>query len=481
MSTDNIDIEKLTRLAEKHRRSHIAQDYANFYRPTDDIFGDATGTDDNGRPSVGDLQMVTQRRLGLAWRATRIPARDAIRNDFHWEDEAGHEQERPEIFRFMIETDLKNQMESWVYYALCFGTGFLMKYWGSDDAFDEPPPDEIPPKRFKAFSPAFLQPQNVFESRGIDYDEEIWHFIGGSLNPTRIHRDRVEVFSPFPVEGHWRGIAALEPCWYSLMCYYQLIIHATRGVAKWGNIVAALKMGNNQAGKKEFEAWLELMEEFRANDFWLIGREDELQFLNAKVGQGISEIAEFLKEDIAAATGIPLNQLFGRAVSGGIGGEGALTSERNYMHHLANIQMSVNDDLIRVLDMAGFDVEGVRPVWNLSLQKTHQQKLVERQLEIQTEMMEMQLEAMQENVEQMEIQTSMLRTQEEIFARSPDQIMEHAPERVASNEGGNEQDFLPPSRDDWRALRERNEEILAQNRAILQAIQDTMKLGVGNQ
>jgi hypothetical protein len=104
-----------------------------------------------------------------------------------------------------------------------------------------------------------------------------------------------------------------------------------------------------------------------------------------------------LKEDISAGTFIPLNFLFGRAESGGIGGEGALTAERSYLQVISNIQKSFSDDILFRFGKWGFDVAGLDIRWNLSLQKTREQELKEQ--------------AMEEQLKQLKINTSMLRLQ----------------------------------------------------------------------
>jgi uncharacterized protein (UPF0335 family) len=232
----------------------------------------------------------------------------------------------------------------------------------------------------------------------LDYEQEEWEFTGGLINSQTIHRDRINVLTTRPVAGSWRGISVFEPIWLSLMCYFQAIIFLTKGIAKWGNAVPILKMGNSEVDDTAFENWLDLMIEYQANYFYLIGKDDELDFKNAKLGQGMSEYIEFLKEDISSGLGIPLNFLFGRSVSGGIGGEGALTAERNYMQTIANVQKQISDDVVAVVKSCGFDVEGLRPSWNLALQKTSEQ-------EIREQMMQTQLEILKEQLEQMRNQT----------------------------------------------------------------------------
>jgi hypothetical protein len=167
-------------------------------------------------------------------------------------------------------------------------------------------------------------------------------------------------------------------------------------------------MGNSEVDDTAFENWLDLMIEYQANYFYLIGKEDELEFKNAKLGQGMSEYIEFLKEDISAGLGIPLNFLFGRSVSGGIGGEGALTAERNYMQTIANVQKSISDDVLRIVSDCGFNVDGLRLSWNLALQKTSEQRKREKMMDLQNEILEEQLKQMRTQTEMQEQQKAEL-------------------------------------------------------------------------
>jgi len=410
---------KLKDYADGIRKQSRLNDFQNYYKPTDDIYGSGgSGTGD--RPSFEEMRSVAQRRLGVGWRATKMVAGDVVRNQFKFVDYRDKKVEKPEIFKWMMKSDFFNQLEDLLYYERTYGVAFLVKYYSSNDDLSTKPPNK-PPKKFQALPPVYLSPTNLWDTNMLDYEQEEWEFTGGLLNSQTIHKDRIYVLTTRPVAGSWRGISVFEPIWLPLMCYFQALIYLTKGIAKWGNAVPILKMGDSEVNKKAFDEWLDLMIEYQANYFYLIGKEDDLQFANAKLGQGMTEYIEFLKEDISSGVGITLNFLFGRSVSGGIGGEGALTSERNYMQTLANVQRSISDDVLAIVRDSRFDVEGLQVSWNLALQKTSEQRLREERLEIQNDIMREQLKQMKEQNRMLKTQRQQLEQNQQLITSMDEQ------------------------------------------------------------
>ena len=415
----------------------LSEDFKNFYRPSDDLYG-SSGSGDSflGRPSLTELQKITEQRIGPAWRAVSIRARDAVRNQFQFIDYDDKVVKRPEIFKFLVDTDAYNQFEQWMRFALTYGTAFLISYWDGEDIskIREKPPNR-PPDRFQAIPPTFLSPTNLTETNLLNYNEDVWEFTGGIMNSMAIHRDRVHVFTPDPCPGDWRGYSILEHAWLSFICYFNAVIYLVRGLAKWGNLVPVLKMGLGDVNSEAFDDYLNMMVEMQANYFYLLGKDDDLSFPTANVGQGMSEIMEILKEDIASGVGIPLNILFGRSTSGGLGSQGALVSERNYLTTLAGDQAAISDNVLRLLSRY-FDVEGLRLDWKLALQKTTEQMLSEEAQELQEELLKVKVRLMREQGKQMKIQSGMLEQQQNLLEKMPDNLAEMKPDAVAS-------DFVP--------------------------------------
>lgn len=410
------DNSRLKQLASAYNSGKIKSDYANFHKPTDNIYESPTGgsTDDRGRPSIQELFFMGSQRIGLGHRICFGTASDAIRNWFKFEDiNTKKVVLLPKIDAWIQKTDFKNQCIQWVSDARQYGVGFLVKYWGNNEDMAVAPP-KSPPTKFGAISPLYLMPLNTYESNTLDFDEECWEFQGGVFGAKSklIHRDRIEVLTFERIPGHWRGISQLEPIWLSLVCYYNAIIYSMKAVSKWGGMIPVMKSGHAVPTPKEYAARLEIMTEFVKNNFFILGRDDDLQFPSTNLGQGIAQIIEILKEDISSGTKIPLNQLFGRSVSGGIGGEGALTSERNYMNLLAGVQTSCEDDIWKIISDY-WDVSHVHPAWNLALQKTSEQRIREEGMVLQNEIME-------ENLKMLKHQNKMMKKQEQWLEENMD-------------------------------------------------------------
>jgi hypothetical protein len=435
----------------------MRSDFANFYTFTDSLYDNPGGAGADGRPSLTEIQKLVEERTGIMWRACATRARDATRNQFEVVDFAGETHEIPGLGDWLQRTDFFNQVEQWLRYALAYGTAFLVAYWESEeeeplaildagddpyapkrpraDRFAKPPPDE-PPTAFAALPPTFLTPLETHQTRGVSFDQEVWSFRGGETRTLSLHRDRVFVLTPDPCPGEWRGYAIAEHVWLAATCYYNTLIYLVKGVAKWGTLVPVLKMGRAEVGSDAYDTYFQLMQDYMMNYFFLLGPEDDLTFQDARIAQGIGELVELLKEDIAAGVGIPLNILLGRSTSGGLGSQGALVSERNYLTTLAGDQATLTDDVVRML-ARWFPMQDRTIRWRLALQKTTMQRLAERGAELQNALLERQLEMLDEQLAQMKLQSKMLEDQQQVLAQMPELLSQVPPDSVAS-------DFVPP-------------------------------------
>jgi len=386
-----------------------SDDFTTFYGATDDISSTSATGSANGAQALQELQFLSEKRIGLGYSITHGFAEDALYNWFNPKKvDAKSTVVVPGLNKWTVDTNFKNQSIIWDAHKRIYGIGMLVKFWTAHDKMDQPPPRNKPPKMFQVIPPTYLSPTNTFDTRMIDYDEEMWEFMGGNLRIKKIHKDRIEVIRGKPKQDDWTGISVLDPIYLSLICYYNAIINITRGLAKWGDMVPVIKSGSITPTPDEYTEFLDLMKEFRANGFFFLGRDDQLEFPSSNVGQGIYQTLEFLKEDIASGTRIPLNTLFGRSESGGIGDGGALTAERKYLNLLANEQTQISDDLIRIFTDAGFDFEGLELGWNLALTKTTEQKLLEEQMKLNNDLLKQQLHMMRK-------ENTMMKAQQELF------------------------------------------------------------------
>ncbi len=378
-------------------------DFGNHYSPTDDIFSSTkTGANSDGRPAMQEMVALSEIRAGVAFKITRKFAEDATRNGFYFADMNRKEVLKPEIMEWWKNVDGRNQWTNACNYDCQVGAGFVVKYWGRgldengkrtlmEDMSKKPPTS--PPKRVQAISALYMAPINTYNSELLDYDEKSWEFNGGKLNPTQnIHPDRIEVIITRPSSYDWRGLGVQEPVWLSLKSYFNCIVFLTKGIGKWGNTIPILRMGDSESNKNAFDKWLALMMAFQMNGFYIIGKDDSLDFVDAKLGAGMNEYLEILKEDIASGTSIPLAILFGRTVTSGLFSGGSLPHERTYMNELGNYQLAITDNVHSFIGKH-FDLTGIQILWNLAIQKTKEQRLQEKSMELQIELLEQQVKS----------------------------------------------------------------------------------------
>lgn len=395
-------------------------DFANFYGATEDIMASSGSGELGDSASLSELDFLSSKRIGVGNNITQGFSEDAL---FNWFDPKKIDSKNiiakvPGFKKWVVDTDLKNQSIAWNTDKRKFGIAFLVKFWTSNDVdsgrISQPAPNK-PPRRFQVISPLYLAPTNTFDTRMLDYDEEVWEFHGGNIRVSSIHKSRVEVLRGPPQTGSYRGLSVIEPIYLSLICYYNILINITRAVSKWGTVVPVMKSGTGTPTVDEYTEFLALMTEFVMNNFFMLGKDDQLEFNNTGIGAGIHEMAEVFKEDISSGSRIPLNELFGRTEAGGISGSGALTAERKYLNLFSNEQTKISDDFLRIFNQAGFDFEGKDLKWNLSLQKTSEQQLLEESMELQNEMMKQQLKMQKQ-------ENSMMKMQTDLFSENKDQF-----------------------------------------------------------
>lgn len=396
--------------AMRHKKFDRA-DFVPYYKPSDDIYGSATGLDE--RPSLEDLAAITNTRMGCVWAATSGVSGDAMRNWHVFADPDSLKEKKNDdtkaALKFAARTDLRNQCQQWLRYTLGMGTSFLIKYWGKDDIknMEEPPKLNKPPRKFRAFSPRYMQPTNVDKSNELNYQEDVWKFGGGEINYAyAIHQDRIEVLSLYPEEGHWRGLAIVEPVWIPLMGYFQGFIYLTKGLRHWGDAVPAMFTGEGLPKDAEITSMLDLMDEYQMNYKWALGKEDRLEFIQTQIGKGLDTAFEIYKEELSSAWRIPLNQLFGRSEGGGLQGAGALVSKEDYLQEVSNKQMAMSDNLMKIYTEAGFKVDQYEILWNIAVKKTDEQRYREEGMETQNKLLT-------EQWRQAKLQTAMLKLQVE--------------------------------------------------------------------
>lgn len=399
-------------------------DFANFYSATENIMSSSgTGTLE-GNQSLQELYFLTTQRLGVGNNITQGFSEDAL---FNWFDPKKVDSKNslvkiPGFKKWIRDTDFKNQSIQWNTDKRKFGIGFLVKFWSNNDNLSLPAP-RGPPLRFQVLSPLYLAPIDTYRTRMLDYDEEMWTFMGGNLKVSQIHRSRVEVLRGPPQVGTFRGLSVIEPIYLALICYYNILINATKATAKWSSVVPVLHGSSVTPTTAEYTEFLSLMTEFVANNFFFLGKDDKLEFPTTNIGDGIYNLAELFKEDISAGTRIPLNELFGRTESGGISGTGNLTAERKYINLFATEQTKISDDFLRIFSSAGFDFEDKDLKWQLALQKTTEQQLLEEQQELNNTILKKQ-------IKQMSQESKMLDAQQEMYEKykdqlSPDQKLAH--------------------------------------------------------
>ena len=365
-------------------------DFASHFLPTDDIYGTSgSGVDDV--PALSHFQWLAERRVGVAYKITWKPAQDAIRNRFNIVDYGGDIDVREDIFDWMEDTDLWNQLALALFFERVYGTSFLMKYYTENDKegqkFSEPAPKRKKPVAFQAIPPTHMSPIDVNRTSYLDTDPQKWTLQGGIYNPQEIHHSRVHVLMTRRVSERWRGLSIFEPIWIPLMSYFQAQIFLLRGFSRLGSVVPYWLIDSTDDLVDLYTEYADLLDEMKMNSMFIGRKGDEMGFEHPDQAKGLGEQMEIWKEDIAAGTSFPVPILFGRVTAAGMSGAAYLMAERYYWNEIANIQMSISDDVIALIKDAGFKFNRRRIDWNLTITKTDQQRLLDEGMEIQNEIL----------------------------------------------------------------------------------------------
>jgi hypothetical protein len=385
---------------------NLTSDFAEVYSPVADFYGQADIGDtyaDYGRVPTEHCMAMSTFRVGCAWRACDGVSNDVFRNRFEFVEIDNIEKvvKRPEIMKWMRDTGFWDQMYQDLSFDRRAGNGYLVAWYPGDRKTEDlrkPYKGSKRPNYLKAHSPSWLFPVNVeqrFEMR-TDFRKEEWDFTGGHLGGTRIHHSRIHVLESRYVEGNVRGLSILEPTYTALICFMNSMIFILKALGQTGTATIGVQSQNPIPLATEVQAYLDFLNEMRANKFYVLGKDAKMMIENAasKIGSGVRDYVEFLMEDISSSWIIPKNILFGRSDGGGLDGAGALVSKEDYLAScLSTIQGQLVNDIMKILeDLAGFkDLDNLTLRWNLDLHKTEEQRLKEQIMRVQFEQEELNL------------------------------------------------------------------------------------------
>lgn len=426
----------------------LTTDYAEIYSPSQNFFDeDATGGDDyaeSGRVPINELVAMTQWRVGWANRATRGKAQAIYRNGYEFIEEGADPDSKPkpqkEIRKYFDEVDWFSWRIQHSFREKQTGLGigvFIYPGEKKEDLQYAPKDGKERPKMFKAYSPWHLTPSQMLQYELGDYNKREWDFRGG-IDNTLFHHKRITLLETNPEPFHLRGIAEIEPIWWAAMLYYNLGIFMMKAFANMGTATVGIRSANEIPTKKESDAVLELLDSFRANKFYMLGAGQELVVQNAisKIGGGIQEIYEVLKEDISAALVIPKNQLFGRSEGGGLDGAGALVSKDDMLAELmAEAQDMTSEELALLRGPCKFEkhLEGLTLRWRLDLHKTERERLHEESVRLD---MEVKRQMQKQALKQMKINNLLMEEQHKQAKANPRAFLDQMNTEVERNTQG---------------------------------------------
>ena len=444
-------------------------DFAASFLPTDDIYAQS-GSGGDDIPSLAYFQFLAERRIGIAWRITKKPAEDAIRNRFRIMDFKGKINERDDIFDWCENTDFYNQLAQALYYERVYGIAFLMKYYTKNDKefedFSEPITKGSRPIAFQAFPPTHMSPVNVHETSYLDSDPQKWDIQGGIYNPQRIHHSRIDVIMTRRVSHRWRGLSVFEPIWHSILSYFQAIIYTLRAFNKVGSSIPYWLIDTNLDLAELFDKYGDLLDEMKMNGIYIGRKGDEIGFEPTNISAGLTELMDIWRKDIASGTSFPMPILWGEAVSGGMGSQMYLVFERYYWNEISNIQASLSDDVLRILKDAGFkDLEKRRIDWLLAMTKTDAQRLADELMEKQVEMADKQKVLLDIEIERGKIEVEMLEFQHLNNMLNPEENEEGETSNTNKPKNknvGELKDFRQISKNRLEAFFNRNKELFKQ-------------------
>lgn len=435
-----------TIINDMRRKTRLTLDAAqSFYTPTDNMYGTASGSDtwyDHGRIPISHLDVLGSKRLGALNTACHRPAVDILDNGFDFvkkNDPDGDPVENPavEVVKTWADNTFFNRkLMEIVEFDARTGLGLLMveKYLREEQgqmSWSKKAPN-TKPERFVTFSAYYMTPNNVYQPNHLDYDKQKWNFTGGLHAASNFNHTRVYVYEGLREPLGLRGLALGELSWIAWMCYLNVQYYILKSLAQLGTVTVGINVDREFPTVAETAQYLALLKSMRANNFYVLGRNATLQVVNAagKLGAGINDFMEFLKEDISAACVFPKNQMFGRADGGGLDGAGAIVSKEDYIaSNLSVKQSKIKFDIMWILkEMAGFSgLENLIPRFNIDLHKTAEQRFKEQLMKEQVEqsqMMTKQMKSQQPLInKQIKLQKQMADIQMKMLKENPEQFM----------------------------------------------------------
>ena len=420
----------------------------SFYTPLDNMYGTATGSDtwyDHGRVPVSHLEVLSTKRIGALFTACNRPAVDILDNGYEfvkkndpdgdpvdnsktqvvrkWEDNVSFQRKLMEI----VEFDARS------------GLGFLMadKYLRESSgplSWAKQAPS-TKPESFTTFSSYYMTPNNIYQPNVLDYKKQKWNFTGGLHAASDFHHSRVYVYEGLREPLGLRGLALGELCWTANMCYLNVQYYILKSLAQLGIVTVGINVDREFPTVAETAQYLGLLKTMRANNFYVLGRGARLSVENAagKLGGGIRDFMEFLKEDQSAAWVFPKNQLFGRAEGGGLEGAGAIVSKEDYIASNLSVKISkIKGPIMRILtEMAGFTgLDNLIPRFNIDLHKTSEQRFKEQLMKEQVEQTTMMTEQMKLQQplfkKQLKLQKEMADVQFKMLKTNPEALLQQS-------------------------------------------------------
>jgi len=425
----------------------------SFYTPLDNMYSTGSGKDtwyDFGRVPVSHLDALSSKRVGALFTACNRPAVDIFDNDWEWVKRNDPDGDAIDIAKnknleklqgWMDDLRFRRKLMDIVDYDARTGLSHLVveKYLHEPRLslnWQKQAP-KTKPESFVTFSAFYMTPTNIYQPNHLDYDRSKWNFTGGLNGAFNINHSRVFVYEGIREPMSLRGIALGELCWTAWMCYLNIQYYILKGLAQLGTVTVGISVDREFPTTAETAQYLALLKTMRANNFYVLGRGAQLHVENAaaKLGSGIKDFMEFLKEDISAATVFPKNQMFGRAQGGGLEGAGAIVSKEDYVgSNLSPKQSKIKPDIMWILkNLCHFPgLEGIIPRFRIDLHKTQEQRFKEQLMKeqvSQTEMMTEQMELSQGLFKkQIKLQKEMADVQLKMLKENPEQLLQQSSE-----------------------------------------------------
>lgn len=432
----------------------------SFYTPIDNMYGTPTGGDtwyDFGRVPVSHLMALSSKRIGVLFAACNRPATDVMDNGFDivkTNDIDGDPVENSNIEKMrnwmdFREIQFKRKIMDLIDFDARSGLGhFVIDKYVKEKRGPLSWTKQAPktkPESIKTFSSYYMTPNNVYQPNSLDYDKNIWNFTGGLHAASNLHHSRVYVYEGLREPLALRGLALGELAWIASMAYLNIQYYLLKGLCQMGTLTVGITVDREFPTTAETAQYLALLKTFQANNFYILGRGAQLQVANvaAKLGGGIKDFMEFLKEDQSAAWCFPKNQLFGRAQGGGLDGAGAIVSKEDYISSNLSVKQSKIAPVIMWIlrDMCGFaGLEDKTVRFNIDLHKTSEQRMKEQLMKDQVKQSEMMTEQMKLQQplfkKQIKLQKQMADVQLEMMKQNPKALMEHSMKDEENLEGG---------------------------------------------